>query len=39
MVKKTGWISAAAPFLIALVLGLNMFAVVVRYRLRKKRRS
>jgi phosphate transport system permease protein len=28
-----------ALVLIALVLGLNMFAVVVRYRLRKKRRS
>jgi len=30
---------ATALVLIALVLGLNMFAVVVRYRLRKKRRS
>jgi phosphate transport system permease protein len=28
-----------ALVLIALVLGLNMFAVIVRYRLRKKRRS
>lgn len=28
-----------ALVLIALVLGLNMFAVVIRYRLRKKRRS
>jgi phosphate transport system permease protein len=30
---------ATALVLIALVLGLNMFAVVVRYRLRKKKRS